>query len=207
MALAYVNGNNSSGTGTSLTYSVDCTSADILLVGIAVSSGTVSTVTYNGVSMTLDVSNTTNTKTYIYRLNNPTTSTNDVVITPSGSTTVYSCAVAYSGASSTGQPDATNSYTEALTDTVGVSVTTIDSDCVVVAFGINIGATTITRTSSGNTRQSSSQRIMFDSGTVASPSSFFSEFTSNYASGAATICVASIKPSITTTNSGFFALI
>lgn len=193
MAIAYVNGANSSTTATSLTYAVDCTGANILLVGFILSSGTPSTVTYNGVSMTQATSTST---TYVYYLVSPASGSNNVVITPSGSTTINSCAVCYSGAETTGQPDATNSASSLVIGSVSVNVTTVADNCWVAAFGSCSTVETLTRVSSGATRQSRSGAIFFDNNTSKTPAgSVISLFDDITGLNDLRIIAVSIKPS------------
>lgn len=195
MALAYVNGNNATTTATSLTYAVDCTGADILLVGFSMTVGTVSSITYNGVAMTLAVSNTAlaNRDFFLYYLVAPSSGSNNVVITPSASSLIRSCAVAYSGASSTGQPDVTGSNTQGSNTVVSTAVTTVADNCFVVAYG-DASVELVSRGSSGNTRQSSGSRIMFDSGTKTPAGSFTSTLSADDFDSVG-IVVMSIKPS------------
>jgi len=193
MAIAYVNGANSTATSTSLTYAVDCTGATILLVGFRLSSGTPSTVTYNGVSMTQVTSTST---TYVYYLVSPATGSNNVVITPSGSTTINSCAVCYSGADTSGQPDAFNSNSSVSTGSVSVNTTTVADNCWVAAFGSCSTTETLTRTSSGSTRQSRSGAIFFDNNTAKTPAgSVTSSFDDTIGLNDLRIIGVSIKPS------------
>jgi len=193
MAIAYVNGANSTATSTSLTYAVDCTGATILLVGFRLSSGTPSTVTYNGVSMTQVTSTST---TYVYYLVSPATGSNNVVITPSGSTTINSCAVCYSGADTSGQPDAFNSNSSVSTGSVSVNTTTVADNCWVAAFGSCSTTETLTRTSSGSTRQSRSGAIFFDNNTAKTPAgSVTSSFDDTISLNDLRIIGVSIKPS------------
>jgi len=204
MALAYVTGNTGTATSTSLTLSTDCTGADILLVGFTLGSGTVTSVTYNGVSMTLATSNTSGISGYLYYLVAPSSGTNNVVITPSGSTTINAISACYSGAKQTGQPDATSNASDVLIDEVGQNVTTIADNCFVVAFGgVSLGST-LTRISSGTTRSMANKTILFDNGPKTPAGSVTSTYTSNIPSDVLVICIASISPSTGVTNTGFF---
>lgn len=194
MAIAYVNGNFANNTGTSLTYAVNCTGADILLVGFIFSTGTVSSVTYNGVAMTLALSDTAQADTYIYYLIAPATGSNNVVITASALAVISSCAVAYSGANATGQPEATNSASNIFAATLSTSVTTLTDNAWVIAVGTLPGET-VTRTSTGTTRQANSNNlIMFDSG-AKTPAGSFTSSISATDFGGITILAVVIKES------------
>ena len=101
MAIAYVNGNTSNAASTTLTYSVTCTGANFLLVDVYYTSSSISSVTYNGVSMTLANAQTSHS---VYYLANPSSGANNVVVTMAASTNIFSSAVCYSGVATTGNP-------------------------------------------------------------------------------------------------------
>jgi hypothetical protein len=101
MAIAYVNGNTSNASASSLTYSVTCTGANFLLVDVYYTGSSISSVTYNGVSMSLANAQTSHS---VYYLANPSTGANNVVVTMAASTTIFSSAVCYSGVATTGNP-------------------------------------------------------------------------------------------------------
>lgn len=203
MALAYVNGATGTATATSLTFATDCTGADILLVGFSISTGTVSSVTYNGVSMSLATSNTSNIKTYLYYLVAPSAGSNNVVITASGSATINGASVCYSGAKQTGQPEAVSSSSDILLSDISVNVTTTTDNAWVVAIGAVSLGTTLTRLSSGSTRQNANKVIMFDFGPKTPTGSVTSSFSSNNGFDTMAICVASISESTTSTGGSF----
>ncbi|WP_395019790.1 hypothetical protein [Dongia sp.] len=100
---------------TSLTYSATvAASNETLIVAVHnVSGDTVTGVTYNGAAMTLVTKAegfASGQYMYLYYLTNPSTGTNNVVVSRSNTTSVIvSQAAAYSGMSLTGQPDSFNS--------------------------------------------------------------------------------------------------
>lgn len=111
---------------TSYTYSHTCSGTDrILWVGVTThTTKTVNGVTYNGVSLTKAVDKTDGAYISLWYLIAPATGANNVVIsTTSGLGRMNSDCASYTGASQTGQPDATNtggptttgSYSQALT--------------------------------------------------------------------------------------------
>ena len=94
-------GNN--GGGTSHTYSHTCTGSNLILfVGVSTNSSSdlITGVTYNSVAMTLvdKQAGTSTNYSYLFYLINPATGANNVVVSASSSTTIYSGAVSYTGA-------------------------------------------------------------------------------------------------------------
>lgn len=207
MALAFVSSGSSQASGsTTLTYAVDCTGANILVVGLRLIVGSsLTSVTYNGVSMTAAVSNAAGNPTFLYYLVNPASGSNNVVVTQSGTTNIASAGCAYSGASTTGQPNAFNDSYNGSASSLSVSVTSTVSDCFMIAFGTAQSGGTLSQTSSGTTRENLADRaIMFESAAVTPAGSFSSSFSSTTGSNALTIVAIAIKPSASSSvNSNF----
>lgn len=141
MAIAYdtstAGGNN--GGGTSHTYAHTCTGSDLILfVAVATnqSDDLISGVTYNSVAMTLvDKQQGTSTNySYLYYLLNPATGEHNVVISATGTCTIYSDSASYTGAKQTGQPDSKGKGT-ATGATLALSTTVVGAGCWLVASG------------------------------------------------------------------------
>lgn len=100
IALDTTSGNNGSA-GTTVTFSHTCTGTDLMLVVfVAVQSGTPS-VTYNGVSMTqVAVESSGNPLTYMFVLENPATGAHDVVVTKGSGVQTGANAISFTGAQS-----------------------------------------------------------------------------------------------------------
>lgn len=114
-----------------------------LLVGVLdVAGDTVTGVTYAGVSMTQlgKINAATSRYTYLYGLANPTTGTNDIVASRSGTTSVFGFgAVNLSGASQTTSPvdaTATNNVTSA-SPTIDLTTATDNSAVIVMSSTLN----------------------------------------------------------------------
>ena len=97
-------------TSVTIPLAVTTTSANrILFVGVSTGSASVSSVTYNGQSLTLigsDHETYNNTYAYLYYLIAPDTGTHNVVVTLPGSNGIRVTAASYAGASQIGVPDA-----------------------------------------------------------------------------------------------------
>lgn len=123
-----------SGGGTTSTWAHTCTGSDgLLLVGTAIGTGkTASGVTYNAVSATQAVTLASGGLTfdngYLFRLVAPATGANNIVVTVSADTFIYSAATSYSGVDQTSPIDATGTNSTTGTS-VSVSITTtVDND-------------------------------------------------------------------------------
>ena len=141
MAIAFdaASGIQSANTVSSLTYSFTCTGTDrLLLVNVTVrdTTTTVTGVTYGGTAMTAHSSNPQATATpgegrrnNLFILVNPASGANDVVISLSAATNLYSRAASYTGCKQTGQPDATGAATGNTVNTITMTVTTVADNC------------------------------------------------------------------------------
>ena len=152
-------GSNNAGS-TSLTYAFDNVAGDLLSVGVRnlAADGT-PTVTYNGVSMT-QVNRVTFAGGAValttFILSSPATGSNNVVVTQTGTSYLYSTPASYSGTSITGQPVSNNTSSGAAITTLACSTTVVASDCWLIGFctgdnGNNptAGANTIIRSTIG----------------------------------------------------------
>lgn len=121
----------------SLTYSFTTSGANrALVVGAVTVAGTVTSITYNGVAMTLPTSGHVALSgdaagwdhAYFYYLLNPIVGANNVIITTAGGTSIGSFAASYTGVHQTGGFDSSNSTgpTAGIT-TISPSTTTVAS--------------------------------------------------------------------------------
>lgn len=138
MALAYdSSATSNTGSASSLTYSHTCSGVDrILLVQVWCGSNrTISSITYNGVSMT-ELSTLTGgsigagERTAVYYLIAPATGANNVVVTLSGATSIASNSASYTGVDQTNPIDASRTETDLDTGTsYAESITSNANNC------------------------------------------------------------------------------
>lgn len=123
--------------GTSLTFAHTCTGANgMLFVGVVADSDLVTGATYNAVAMVLVAKHTyTGTaKQYLFMLGAPTSGSNNVVVTASGSTQILGGAVSYTGAQYVQVADASGTANVGAGATaINKSITTIANNCWLVA--------------------------------------------------------------------------
>lgn len=116
----------------------------MLLVGITADLATdkVSTVTYNGVSMTRLAAFLTPADrwTYLYSLLNPAIGAHNVVVSLSGTSNIATINASYDGVLQLGQPNATSSATSTNATSTNASVTTKKNGDWVAMFVDNSGA-------------------------------------------------------------------
>jgi len=211
MAIAFDAKANSSGSGTSLTYSHTCTGSNlILIVGFqtykAAGLGNVITgVTYNGVAMTqigIVTRNATDEFQYMYYLVSPATGAHNIVISASSSLDLIAASSAsYTGSRQSGQPD---SYvTSAVTSAGSVTTTTntIADNCWLVGFyvsdmggGWTPGANTTARDATGNCQ-------LFDSNAAKTPAGSYS-LTATHSASMVSGQMVSISPFVASANNG-----
>ena len=137
MAIAYDTKNvaTTGGGASSLTYAHTCTGSDLILFVYTVNHshlGTMTGVTYNGVSMTLIASNnaSNNKGQCLWYLINPATGTNNIVASKNDSSGwIDSYSSSYTGVSQTGQPDAYVVPSEETTTSYARSITTVADNC------------------------------------------------------------------------------
>ncbi len=148
MALSFDTSASGSGSvSTTCSWSHTCTGADILFVAFywgQDAGQTISSVKYNGVSMTfVDTVNAgTSSNLSVYYLVAPSAGANTVLVTFSAS--VFNSAgvsLSYIGANQTGQPDSKNKGTNTNSTTITVSTTVVASNCWGIGFCTADGAT------------------------------------------------------------------
>ncbi len=199
--------NNTS--STSLTYAFNNVAGSYVTVGVfnVVADGT-PTVTYAGTSMTqiATVNFTATRKLTVFGLSSPATGSNNVVITQTGTTFLYSTAMSHSGTNTTGQPDSFNTASGSGT-TLACTTTVVSSNCWLVGYAVGdngnnpgAGANTLLRTVIGTDKFIGG----LDSNTTVGTGSQTLNFTMSVSQNIGAI-VFSIKPvAASTSNSNFF---
>ena len=208
MAIAYDTfSEGGTGSGDSLIVSHTCASSlsGILVVGIVTrpsggsSSDIVTSVTYNGVTMTRAISNaiSTDRRQYIYYLLAPTSGANNIVVTTSGGgPNIQAKNTSYIGVKQGEQPDASTSPIQSATSPLTVSITTVINNCWMVTFADQNGNLTA---NTGCVRRTSLDiRAMFDSNTTLSVG-VNSMIIDGAGGGQVNATAISISPLITTT--------
>lgn len=181
-----------------------CTGSDrIVWVGISIrSTRTITTApTYDGVTMTQSgsTSGTTGITNYLYYLVAPSTTAGAVVTATQSASDYWSMTViSYTGASQTGQPDATSVGGPSTATSYSQSVTSVADNCFAVLYGDNNSGASLTAGS--NTTIRNQPEVAFtgafiaDSTAAKTPAGTFTlAFTA--ASGTAACCMASFSPS------------
>lgn len=212
MAIAYQGSadlsNNSGGGTLTHSYTVNA-SSDILFVGflgdLVSGHDDITGVTYAGSSMTLIAKTTTGSRfSYLYYLANPATGANNVVITSTNSHYLIAVAADYSGAATTGIPDADTAFATLGTAT---TLTPVASS----VWGIMIGGcfqATISAQSGCTLRTHSaafSDIGLFDTNASVGPGAFTMGWNGGLSNGSTdflTSIVASFGPSGTIANKG-----
>lgn len=156
MAIALDNTSQGDTTGTSLTFSHTNTAGNLLVVTCGVpASDLITGVTYNGTSLTLVDKIASPAPDgrwcYMFYLVNPATGAHNVVVSSSSSDFLYANAASYTGAKTTGQPEASATGTTSSSTSSTATVTTTATDAWTVAtFRTNDGAfPTVTSSPSG----------------------------------------------------------
>jgi hypothetical protein len=156
MAIAFDATSSASGSGDPITWSHTCTGSNLyLLVQVVSATATApSSVTYNGVVMSLVY--TINTKNRVYGLANPATGANTVSITFGFGGNHGGVAASYTGVKPTSQPDSTGTTTGngagGITN-LSASTTTVDDNSWPIGFfqcdpsSVTAGASTTVRNS------------------------------------------------------------
>lgn len=163
----------------SMSWSHTCTGTNLILfLGIQVNAnnGIISTVTYNGVAMTLigfsQWPGSAVGSSALYYLIAPATGTNTVTITLNSSVFLNGISVSYTGAAQTGQPDSSALYS-ATASTATMTTTVVASNCWTVGT-LNAGSgSTFTPTTGTTVRVSlpSDVQFLLDSNGVVSTGS------------------------------------
>ncbi len=126
MAIAVDSTSNSVALGaSSLTFSHTCTGSSlVLVVFISLSTGSISSVTYNGVTMSLARRSGTTPDTLIYTLVGPSTGAHNIVITASGSANIGGSGISFTGAVGKDGTDTATASSASASCTVNTNQTT-----------------------------------------------------------------------------------
>lgn len=138
MAIAFLTGGGAQGNASSRTVSLDCTGATVLIAGVWCIGDKLNGIAYNSVAMTqIGTAFQYNTGEYLYMyyLANPTSGTNDVVASFSGTQNCALRVSCYSGTKA-GAPEASNTNSGASGNPTGV-VTSIQDNSIGVMIGRN----------------------------------------------------------------------
>lgn len=207
---AATDGGNNGGSTSTQSFSHTCSGSNrILFVGIVgdviPGADDVSSVTYNGVGMTLVdkyTSATSNARfTYLYMLVAPTTGSNTVAITFATTHFIFGGAVSYTGAKQTGQPDASaKSNAGSNVSSWATSVTTVANNSWAVLMENGYDANNAPAAGAGSTRRTFDPAFggwgLFDSNGPKTPAGLYSMTTTYPGSPTAYIThvMASIAP-------------
>jgi len=130
MAIAYDTSTKSSGK----TFTHTCTGSNIVLIVYTNTSSVHATaVTYNGVSLTNIISQIGNDYMDVWILVNPSTGTNNIVITSTSSLDLY-YGLSYSGCYQISQPDSSGTTNGSMNSGLLVSTTVVSTNCWLVGF-------------------------------------------------------------------------
>lgn len=201
--IAYVgatDGGNNGGSGTTRTFSVTVSSGTnrILLVGIVgdvvAGADDISSVTYAGNAMTfINKTSDGNRRQYLYYILNPTTSTNNVVVTAASSHWLMAGAIEYTGVQGIDVNVAENA-TGVSTKTTTVTTTTNNNWNVIFAQSQGYTA----NAGSGSTKRTpvavNGYWTWFDSGAAITPAGSYSMTTSLSTGANIGHCLVSLKP-------------
>lgn len=205
MAIIYDSTANSTGTGvSSLTYALNNSAGDVLVVGVCVNDGAashVSGITYNGVALTKSVENNddspgSQTSTSLWYLASPATGSHNVVVSLNGTYNVSSGAITFSGSNTSSPIGATTTKKQANGTSNTVSITTSYANSILVdVWGMSGTATSVSATGTNQTSRwvnSTSRTAMGSTETTTTAGSYtmsWSWTTSRISGG----CVAEVR--------------
>lgn len=201
MAIAYDTGTgNETNSGTSVSWSHTCTGSDrILWVYVMNSSAVnVTSVTYNGVELTLAVGNGSSQRSRLYYLIAPATGANTVQVNLASTSYVYCASASYTGVAQTGQPDATGFANNGASPRT-TSVTTVADNCwtVLGARAVSTGNTSASTNSTKKVDRSGYVQF-YDNNTEVSPAGSYS-MTVTTTLGNINTVMASMAPAVAVT--------
>jgi hypothetical protein len=204
----------------SVSWSHTCTGSNLVLVvgissrDITLGNRTVSSVTYNGVTLTKARSddNALTARTEMWYLINPSTGSNTVTVTMGGVCTGFICgAVSLTGVKQSGQPDASNGFESVPNVTTATcNVTTVaDNSWIVDIFRTTIAATGCSAGGSQTQRWFVSGALLQAGMSTQGPKTPAGSTTDSWSwttSAPATLTAVSFSPFVaTSTNSNFLA--
>lgn len=203
MAIAFdAQSASSFSSGTTNTFSHTCSGSDrILYVGVYDGLNNVTGVTYNGTSMTLVNSfamtgSAAGQYIRLYQLVNPSTGTNNVVITCSVAGNTYGNGISYTGANQTGQPDANNTNGASTGTSLTTSVTTVADNCWIVGYAYMAGTITAGTNTTLRSTNASGVLASFDTNSAQTPAGSKSVQTNSGTNGFNGHVIASFSPSV-----------
>lgn len=183
---------------TSLTYAVNNTSGTVLFTCIS-SNVALTGVTYNSVSETLINNSGGAQPAILYYIANPSTGSNNVVVTTGSSAFIYSASSAYTGAKTTGIPDAqaTNSGSLGVGVALTTSVTTVADNSwgILCARNDTSGSEAASTGSTGRVGIGSGLVQIFDTNGPKTPAGSLSMSTTDTNARVITHAMASFAPS------------
>lgn len=177
----------SSATSLTFAHTTSTGSNRILLVGVDTvpTSDRITSVTYNGssASRASSQSNGVSRREYMYYLTNPSTGSNNVVITASSATYINGASVDYTGAAQTGQPDSSNATSGANSTSYSITFTTVcNNSWSAVMVGTDAGGSNPTASTNSTSRvvvSADSGVELFDSNAAITPAGAYAmSFTS-----------------------------
>lgn len=219
MAIAFDNSTSASGTLTSTSFSYTCSGSDRLLVLFLdrwTTSGYPSTVSYNGVAMTLLGEHSIRRRWTVYYLINPDSGANTFVLSGLPYAHYTLSLVSYTGVKQSSFPDASDFTQQGTGTAVSTSLTTVADNCWVISGSLieaNVAgepaAGTATTRRTGTNRSANSASISaFDNNAAKTPAGSVSLEGTSAVSRTQNFLTISIAPSTATaTNSGFLAIL
>lgn len=198
MAIAFDAASGSTTTGTSLTFAHTCSGTDraLLVHYISDASGDVVTgITYNGVAMTFvgRVQSPTSRWTGLFYLANPSSGSNNIVVSASASAYIEANAASYTGVAQTGNPEASATNTGASATSVTGTVTTL-TDAAWLVMGGHAAAGSHAAGTGTTRRRLGTVGAVFDSNGGLTPAGSHS-LQQTHASTNASVYIVSLKPS------------
>lgn len=195
MAIAYVTANGvQSNTGTSHSFSLTVSGSDTHLLVFAMTNGTLSSVTFNGISCTFLSSTSGSQNIHTYRQTAPSAGTFNCVCTTSASTFCYPTGIVHSGVDQTNPINTSNTANAS----GAISVTTSVADCWAV-LGIRDDNDGITTAGTNCTSRYSSDTQAYDSNGTTITSGVAFSMTANNAAATSTQSIVALAPSTAVT--------
>lgn len=208
MAIAFDTATNGGfASGTSRTFSHTCSGSNRILFvhcGHNASSDIITGVTYNGVSMTqiATVSPTANRREYLFYLIAPATGANNVVITASGSTSIFGNAASYTGVKQSDQPDNSTTATSSTTPSE-TTLTTVADNCWTILCTVmdsSVEPTASTNSTKRIQNGTFTDAVIFDSNGAVTPAGSFTMTLTHPGTDQLSRIMASFAPATSTAN-------
>lgn len=192
MAIAYVTSNGvQSNSGTNHSFSLTVSGLDTHLTGFVMTNGTISSVTFSGVSCTFLNSTSGSQNIHTYRQTAPSAGTANFVVTTSASTFCYPTGIVHSGVDQTNPINASNTANAS----GAIAVTTSVADCWAV-LGIRDDVDGSTTAGTNCTSRYSSDTQAYDSNGTTITSGVSFSMTANNAWVTSTQSIVALAPSV-----------